>query len=136
MREALAAWLRADGLEVVLLVSGGFLAARLATWVAGRYLQRLIVEDNDPPVDLARVERITYQHALTQAIRWTVLALIGFFVTLMVLDRLCVPVSMVARTLPGRQFEVARRRCQRIAVALCAAGIQTPAFVAGSVAAR
>ncbi|MCX4096981.1 mechanosensitive ion channel family protein [Nocardia sp. alder85J] len=80
-------WLRSSGLEIVLLVIGAILFARLATFVRDRITRRI---DNGfrSSDSLVRTEAAKHRHALAQVITWVLLTIVYFLVALEVLKRL------------------------------------------------
>jgi small-conductance mechanosensitive channel len=88
-------WARANGLEIILLVTGAALLTRFATWLSKRITER--IDRNQGGDALVRSEAAKHRHALTQVVTWTVLVLIYFITGLLVLQRFGVPLtSLVA----------------------------------------
>jgi small-conductance mechanosensitive channel len=91
LREVLD-WLSGRGLEVVLIILGSVLLARLVGWAGGRITSR--IDDQYTGGDaLVRSEAAKHRHSLTQVITWTAVVLIYAVAVFFVLDRLGVPVT-------------------------------------------
>lgn len=89
-------WARSNGLEIVLLITGGTLLTRFATWAGQRITARIDAQADDEDA-LVRSEATKHRHALTQVIAWTALVLIYFITGVLVVQRLGVPLnSLVA----------------------------------------
>jgi len=89
-------WIRSNGLEVVLLVSGSVLLSRFATWLGATITRRIDAESGAPDA-LVRSEAAKHRHAVTQVVLWAVLVLIYFITGVRVLQLLGVPLtSLVA----------------------------------------
>jgi small-conductance mechanosensitive channel len=89
-------WVRSNGLEIVLLVTGAILVTRFATWFSAKLTENIDARDHDTDA-LVRSEAAKHRHSVTQVVTWTALALIYCITAVMVLDRLGVPVtSLVA----------------------------------------
>jgi small-conductance mechanosensitive channel len=89
-------WLRSNGLEVVLLVSGSVLLSRFATWLGATITRRIDAESGGSDA-LVRSEAAKHRHAVTQVVLWAVLVLIYFITGVRVLQLLGVPLtSLVA----------------------------------------
>src|SRR6266702_1958980 len=68
-------WARGNGLQIVLLVLGAILLARLVRWLGARITDR--IDASAPETDeLVRSEAAKHRHALTQVVTWTVLVLV------------------------------------------------------------
>jgi small conductance mechanosensitive channel len=94
--EDLDHWVRGDGLEIVLIVLGSILLARLVHWCAGRYTPReVLTVDDASDSELTRRQRQT--RALVQALEWLSVGLVWFTAVVMIVSRLGLPVtSLVA----------------------------------------
>jgi len=89
-------WARSNGLEIVLLITGAALLTRFATWSGQRVTARIDTQAEDED-SLVRSEATKHRHALTQVIAWTALVLIYFVTSVLVVQRLGVPLtSLVA----------------------------------------
>jgi len=89
-------WARSNGLEIVLLITGAALLTRFATWSGQRITARIDTQAEDED-SLVRSEATKHRHALTQVIAWTALVLIYFVTSVLVVQRLGVPLtSLVA----------------------------------------
>jgi moderate conductance mechanosensitive channel len=86
-------WARSDGLETVLLAVGAVLLTRFLHWISSR-LERVFFADADPDAGLLAVaEQGRRRAAVTQALERTAVALIAFFVAMMILNRLGIPLT-------------------------------------------
>jgi small-conductance mechanosensitive channel len=85
-------WLRGSGLEIVLLVLGGILLARFATWSGRRITERIdaVATDEDA---LVRSEAAKHRGAVAQVLTWLSIAVIWSVAGVLILERLGVPVS-------------------------------------------
>jgi small conductance mechanosensitive channel len=94
--EDLDHWVRGDGLEIVLIVLGSILLARLLHWSAQHYSRRAeLALESTPDSELTRRQRQT--RALVQALEWLAVGLVWCTAVLMVVIRLGLPVtSLVA----------------------------------------
>jgi small conductance mechanosensitive channel len=98
-------WARGKGLEIVMLVSGALLLARLITWLTDRFTRRIDDRGKRVADELVRSEESKHLHAVAQVTRWLVIVLLYFVAALLVLQRLGVPVSGLAA--PGAVVGVA-----------------------------
>src|SRR4030095_9346531 len=85
-------WLSGRGLEVVLIILGSVLLARLVAWVGGRITDRIDARSTGGDV-LVRSEAAKHRHSLTQVLTWAAVVLIYSIAVFFVLDRLGVPVT-------------------------------------------
>src|SRR5450432_3444148 len=65
-------WIRGNGLEIVLLVSGAILLTRFATWFGSKITERIDARDHDTDA-LVRSEAAKHRHSVTQVVTWTAL---------------------------------------------------------------
>ena len=85
-------WARGNGMEIVLLVLGAILLARLLRWISARITER--IDASAPETDeLVRSEAAKHRHALTQVVTWTVLVLLYTATALLVIQRFGVPLT-------------------------------------------
>ena len=85
-------WARTDGLEIVLLALGSVLVARFLHWLAERLARRFGVQIDGGAL-LAVAERSKRRAAVTQALERTAVALVYFFVAMMILNRFGIPLT-------------------------------------------
>jgi small-conductance mechanosensitive channel len=85
-------WLRGSGLEIVLLVLGGLLLARFATWSGRKITERIDAAATDLDA-LVRSEAAKHRRAVGQVLTWLSMALIWSVAGVLILERLGVPVS-------------------------------------------
>jgi small-conductance mechanosensitive channel len=85
-------WARGDALEIVLLVSGAILLARLVRWLGHRITTRIDARDRSGDV-LVASEAAKHRHAAAQVITWTSLVLIYVITGLLVLQRFGIPLA-------------------------------------------
>ena len=85
-------WLRGRGLEVVLIILGSVLLARLVSWTGGRITDRIDAAASGSDA-LVRSEAAKHRHSLTQVLTWVGIVLIYSIAVFFVLERLGVPVT-------------------------------------------
>ena len=89
-------WVRGDGLEVVLIVVGSVLLARLLRWVINRTVS-LVDRREEAADDFSASENRKHERAVAQVLGWCGVALVYFVAFILVLQRLNVPItSLVA----------------------------------------
>ena len=85
-------WARGSGLEIVLIVVGAELLARLVRWFGARVTAR--IDEKQTQVDaLVRSEAAKHRHAVTQVLTWVTVVLIYVLAAILVADRLGVPLA-------------------------------------------
>lgn len=89
----LGLWARGNGLEIVMLITGSMLLARLVREVGRRVT---ISIDRTPDEEIVASELAKHRHALAEVITWSLIVLIYFAAGVMVLTRFNVPVSTLA----------------------------------------
>jgi small-conductance mechanosensitive channel len=85
-------WARGSGLEIVLLVLGAVLLARLATWAGDRVTSHIDVQADESDVVVAS-EAAKHRHAVAQVLTWVTIVLIYCLTAVMVLQRLGIPLG-------------------------------------------
>jgi small-conductance mechanosensitive channel len=89
-------WARGSGLEILLLITGAILLTRVANWLSNRIIERIDANARETDA-LVRSEAAKHRHALAQVVTWVTLVLIYCVTTVLVVQRLGVPVtSLVA----------------------------------------
>jgi small conductance mechanosensitive channel len=88
----LLTWLSGRGLEVVLIILGSVLMARLVSWIGDRLTDRIDRQATGGDA-LVRSEAAKHRHSLTQVLTWVAIVLIYSIAIFFVLDRLGVPVT-------------------------------------------
>src|SRR5947208_13213107 len=88
----LSTWVRGRGLEIVLIVLGSILLARLVAWIGARVTDRIDRRSTGGDA-LVRSEAAKHRHSLTQVLTWVAIVLIYSVAVFFVLDRLGVPVT-------------------------------------------
>jgi small conductance mechanosensitive channel len=85
-------WVRSNGLEIVLIVLGAVLAARLVSWVGGTITASIDARatETDP---LARSEAAKHRHAMWQVITWGAVVIVYSTATVLILNLLGAPLS-------------------------------------------
>ncbi len=83
---------RGRGLEIVLIVSGAALLARLTSWSGRRITDRIDANAQESDA-LVRSEASKHRHALAQVATWATLVAIYCVTAVLVLQRLGVPVA-------------------------------------------
>ncbi|AXK88164.1 mechanosensitive ion channel family protein [Nocardia farcinica] len=81
------AWLRSNGLEIVLLILGAMLFSRFATYVRDRITAKIDAGFRGGDA-LVRTEAAKHRHALAQVLTWVVLTIAYVLVGMEVLQRL------------------------------------------------
>ena len=71
----LSVWLRREGLEIVMLVTGSVLLARFVAWSADHLTTRIDAVEADGD-NLVRSEDAKRKHALTQVLSWVIVVVI------------------------------------------------------------
>ncbi len=85
-------WARSNGLEIVMIVSGAVLLARLVGWSCTLVARR--IEAREGAADsLSRTEAAKHRRAVTNVVRWSLVVLISVVAALLVLQRLAVPLT-------------------------------------------
>jgi small-conductance mechanosensitive channel len=84
-------WLRGDGLEIVLFVTGAILLSRLTRWISGRIYQRL--DARPAGTEQIADEVAKHRHVVTQGLTWVVIVMIYSIAAVLVLQRLGVPIT-------------------------------------------
>ena len=90
--DELLTWLSGRGLEVVLIIMGSVLLARLVSWIGGRLTDRIDRQSTGGDA-LVRSEAAKHRHSLTHVLTWVAIVLIYSIAVFFVLDRLGVPVT-------------------------------------------
>jgi small conductance mechanosensitive channel len=85
-------WLRGRGLEVVLIIVGSVLLARLVSWTGRRITDRIDAAASGSDA-LVRSEAAKHRHSLTQVLTWVGIVMIYSIAVFFVLERLGVPVT-------------------------------------------
>jgi moderate conductance mechanosensitive channel len=90
------AWLRSNGLEIVLLITGSILLARFVSWFGTKTTERIDARDHDTDA-IVRSEAAKHRHSVTQVVTWLALVLIYCITAVQVLARFGIPItSLVA----------------------------------------
>jgi small-conductance mechanosensitive channel len=90
--DALLDWLSGRGLEIVLIILGSVLLARLVAWVGTKITDSIDARSTGGDV-LVRSEAAKHRHSLTQVITWTLVVLIYAIAAFFVLDRAGIPIG-------------------------------------------
>ena len=85
-------WVRRQGLEIVVLVTGAALLARFTSWAGTRITTRIDATSRGTDA-LVRSEAAKHRHALAQVARWAAVVAIYCVTAVLVLQRLGVPVA-------------------------------------------
>src|SRR5947209_1872265 len=88
----LSAWVRGRGLEIVLVILGSILLARLVSWIGARVTDRIDRRSTGGDA-LVRSEAAKHRHSLTQVLTWTAIVLIYTIAVFVVLDLAGIPVT-------------------------------------------
>ncbi|NEK59565.1 mechanosensitive ion channel family protein [Geodermatophilus sabuli] len=89
---ALLDWLSGRGLEIVLIILGSVLLARLVAWIGSKITDRIDARSTGGDA-LVRSEAAKHRHSLTQVITWTLIVLIYAIAVFFVLDRAGIPIG-------------------------------------------
>jgi small conductance mechanosensitive channel len=85
-------WLRGNGLEIVLIVTGTILLTRFVRWLSDR-ITREIDERSKGDDELVSSEAAKHRHAVTQVLTWTALVVVVCVAAVMVVRRLGIPLG-------------------------------------------
>jgi small conductance mechanosensitive channel len=85
-------WASGDLLVIVLLVLGAILLTRLADWGRGRIVERIDARATVTE-ELVRSEAAKHRHVVAQVLTWSVLAIIYVVTSVLVVQRLGVPLA-------------------------------------------
>jgi moderate conductance mechanosensitive channel len=85
-------WARGTLPLIVLLIVGAVLVTRLATWLSGKFTQRIDARAAATDV-LVRSESMKHRHAVAQVVTWATLVLIYCITAVLVVGMLGVPLS-------------------------------------------
>jgi small conductance mechanosensitive channel len=85
-------WARGTLPVIVLLVIGAVLVTRFATWLSGKYMQRIDRAESGADV-LVRSESIKHRHAVAQVVTWVTLVLIYCLTAVLVVGLFGVPLT-------------------------------------------
>ena len=88
----LTTWARTDGLQIVLLGLGAVLLTRFASWLSGLFAMKVGVSSTDGGA-VAVAEEGRRRAAVAQAVERTVVALVWFITSVMILTRLGIPIT-------------------------------------------
>jgi moderate conductance mechanosensitive channel len=88
-------WIRGNGLEIVLLVTGAILLTRLAAWLGARIAGRIDANARETD-ELVRSEASKHRQALVQVITWATLAVIYSATVVAIAGRVGIPVTSLA----------------------------------------
>ena len=90
--DSFVTWLRGNGLEIVLLVTGAVLLTRCATWLSSKITARIDRQAGQSDAVL-RSEPSKHKHAVIQVLTWAVLVLVYCLTGVLVVERLGLPLS-------------------------------------------
>ena len=85
-------WARSNLLEIVLLVLGAVLLTRAADWGRGKIMGHIEVRARETD-ELVRSEAAKHRQVVAQVVTWTVLAVIYMVTTVLIVQRLGVPLA-------------------------------------------
>ncbi|HZP29557.1 MAG TPA: mechanosensitive ion channel family protein [Acidimicrobiia bacterium] len=85
-------WARGPGLEIVMLVTGAVLLARAVGWLGDRITHHIDAHAREHG-DLVVPEATKHRHAVTQVCTWVLVVLVYLVATVLVLQRLGVPLT-------------------------------------------
>lgn len=85
-------WARSSGLEIVLIIVGAILVARVVAWLGNRVT--VTIDERATEADpLVRSEAAKHRHAVWQVITWGALVVVYITAVILILQRLNVPLS-------------------------------------------
>lgn len=87
-----ADWVRREGLEILLFITGAILLTRLVTWLGARIATRIDANAHEADA-LVRSENAKHRHSLAQVLTWVTLVVIYSVTAVLVLQRLGVPLT-------------------------------------------
>ena len=85
-------WARSSLLEIILLILGAILLTRLAEWISSKITAHIDANAHERD-ELVRSEAAKHRHLLTQVITWTALAVLYMVTTVLIVERLGVPLA-------------------------------------------
>lgn len=85
-------WARGNGLQIVLIVLGAVLFARLIRWLSTQLTDRIDATGTETDA-LVRSEATKHRHALAQVITWAVLVLVYSAAAVLVIQRFGLPLT-------------------------------------------
>jgi moderate conductance mechanosensitive channel len=85
-------WARSSLLEIILLILGAILLTRLAEWISSKITTHIDANAHERD-ELVRSEAAKHRHLLTQVITWTALAVLYMVTTVLIVERLGVPLA-------------------------------------------
>jgi small conductance mechanosensitive channel len=88
----LRTWVEGRGLEIVLIILGSVLLARLVSWIGDRVTARIDARASGGDA-LVRSEAAKHRHSLTQVLTWVAIVLIYTVAVFMVLNVAGIPVT-------------------------------------------
>lgn len=88
----LTSWVEGRGLEIVLIILGSVLLARLVAWIGARVTTRIDARATGGDA-LVRSEAAKHRHSLTQVLTWVAIVLIYTVAVFMVLNIAGIPVT-------------------------------------------
>ncbi len=96
-------WLRGDGLEIVMLVTGSVLLARLVRWSVEQVSAQSEARNRATATSLVRSEESKHRRAIAQVVTWAVVVLIYILATVAVLQNFGVSLTAIvpAATVAG-----------------------------------
>jgi moderate conductance mechanosensitive channel len=91
----LSRWARSSGLEIVLMLSGSILLARMVRWLSARITGRIDERERRSGAVVSS-EAAKHRHALTQVLTWTTVVLIYGVAAILILGRLGISLTTLA----------------------------------------
>lgn len=89
----LTRWLRGNGLEIVMIVTGSILLSRGITWVGGRTARKV---EHRPTEEEVVSELSKHRRALIEVVTWVLIVVTYFVAFVLILERFNVPFSSLA----------------------------------------
>jgi small conductance mechanosensitive channel len=85
-------WGRTSGLQVIFIITGSILLARLVRWLGARLTDRIDRRTPERP-DVVRSESAKHQHVVVQVSMWSIIVVIYCAAAILTLERFDVPIT-------------------------------------------
>jgi small-conductance mechanosensitive channel len=85
-------WAKTSGLEIILFVTGAILLTRITSWLGGRIINRIELNDDETD-ELVRSEEAKNRHAAAQVITWVSIVLIYCIAAILIIERFGIPLT-------------------------------------------
>lgn len=85
-------WGRTSGLQIIFIITGSILLARLVRWLGARLTDRIDRRTPERP-DVVRSESAKHQHVVVQVSMWSIIVVIYCAAAILTLERFDVPIT-------------------------------------------